>query len=252
MNKLSITLPLAALGAALAFLTGCIEARETIMLQKNGSGTYVYAVGMISESPFGEGGLEGLMQEGMQAPEAPAATEGGGEDESGAATMTPPAGEMGDMDMDMGEMLNPDDVKADIEQIEGLTFKGSREFEENGKNFVEVSIDFESLDKLKGLQGTTLDPQIGEITFTSEGGNMVYTRKIEFPNEGMEDADADPMQKQMMEAMFADAKFDFTVTFEGEVVESNGEVVEGKSAKWSYPVMELMGGKVVEQKAVVK
>lgn len=163
---------------------------------------------------------------------------------------------MGITDMDqMFGMFDEDDVSEEeydeeelpVEDIPGIKVISAREYTEDGVDWTDVTLEFETLEALsQGFSSEDFVP-VGNISFEREGINLVYRRVL--PNltrYSEEELEMDEMMgmgmsMQMLTMFMGDAYWVYEVTLPGRIIDSNAdETVNSNTVKWTFPMTDLI------------
>lgn len=186
----------------LLLLSGCLEYRETMQLNRDGSGNITMSIGL----------------------------------DYSLMDLAKP---------DTLEGMSESEIREHFAGAEGIDVTGSRTYTERGIQWIEVDLDFQSLD---ALESAASDGQIpgffGQISFMrTPEGTLRYARSVEFNEETMEN---EALGLKLLEAMFSRYYWEYEVRFPGPVLEANvsQESIdqEKQTVRWSFSLSSLMGG----------
>lgn len=233
---------IALLPLLLLMLSGCLEYREDLWLEEDGSGKIKVSMGLKT------GGIEKSMQgmfEGMGETDDEPADEAAGQDE-----VSPEARQMAEEQAN--ETLSSFKLMAD--GTEGLEYVSGRTYTEGGTEWIEAVMNFESLEALNGLSDDSAGEQpelYRQIIWQEEDGHLRYDRLI---NVDTASTGGDMMGNALAGMMFGNSKFIFTTHFPGKVRTANADRIdqENNAVTWEVPMNQLMSGTVEMQATVEK
>ena len=238
--KKSVKLSVLALMAMAAFgMTGCIHMNSETVIENDGSGTASLTLSM---SPTAGELIQDMQELGM--------TEGQ------------------DMDMPDFDDIDKDDF-AKAAKGHGVKIKKFEKSQIDGRDQLDIVVDFEDLEGLSYTMGKLMGDQPGDgmgIYETADGNYVLKQAHYDFPPEPAEESeditfapegegegqaetstmtDDEKAQKQMEiygKLMGAMAELDvkFSITVPGEVIESNAPVVEGNTSIWAVNASNMM------------
>jgi hypothetical protein len=212
---------LAVLALWALLLAGCLDYREEIWLEKDGSGR------MNAQLTVNLGGLD-----------------------------LPPGSGNGNASESFGTGgLDGEEFRRKLEGQDGIRVLTVESTREAGKYGLKWAVAFDSLAALKALDGPgpsaagnegSLNFQgdtgqlIGDISWKEAGGKRIFSRGVgEDPAGGVT-----PMGVGMAGMMFAGAGLEYTVHFPGQVETTNGTLLDDKrTVRWNVPLTQLMVGR---------
>lgn len=199
-----------ALVLSLLLLGGCIEYHENLDLYEDGSGELTILMG------FDLAMMEMFSYE---------------EDEED------------EMDMNMGL-----DLVENLPDMEGVSIIVGESYQEDGWEWSNVSISFESIEHLQALSEIEDDEVeesfIGELSWSrGEDGHYIFSRVLPLYGEG-HNGDMDEMTRDMVVSFFGDVTFVYSVTFPRAVLEANTESenidATSNTVTWSFLLPDLV------------
>jgi hypothetical protein len=191
------------------FLTSCIEYKEKLKLNDDGSGNITFAVG-VSEELFKLGGDN--------------------------------TGEIKDFNED--KIKKDWQNKKEIEFVGSRSYsKDGNKWIEISLKFESL----EALQKAS--EDSTSKGMMGEISLTqNENGNWVFARKIYNSNSKNENA-ADSVSSGMMKMMFGQYKWQYELTLPSKIISTNAEDenvdTETNTVKWVFNLASLSASKTM-------
>ncbi len=195
--------------SVMLLLTGCMNYREHMMLNEDGSGELSVLFGM----------------------------------DTSAMDMFPEA-EL-DADESEDELDEEDGVVLDsIEETEGVRIIRSEQYrDEDGWEWEDFAVAFDSLEALKEAHTDADAERLGTIEWYQESsGDWVFERALP-PMSGLDGEPMDDMMWQMMSGFFADAEFSYSVTFPGSIIEANAPEEdidrETNTVTWRFAALSM-------------
>ena len=239
MKKLAM---LATIVQIALFLTGCVQLHSDTVIDKDGSGT---ASLTLSLSPAMQDLFKDMKELGMdQDP---------------------------DMDFPTFDDIKKDDLSKAAEG-HGVTIKKFEKAMVDGRDQLDIVMDFEDLEGLSYVMGNIMGEEPGDgmgIFETADGNFVLKEAHYDFPDQPAEEIEEieviDPgagaeskdsagsstmteeekAQKQMevmgkMMGAMAELDVKLTITVPGEVIESNAHTVEGNTSIWTINAGNMM------------
>jgi hypothetical protein len=196
-----------------ALLTGCMQTKETVKIQKDGKGTIT--LDTVVDKQMTEAMVE--MMNGM--------------------------GYGGGMGSDPTARLDPDRIKKSLAGKEGIEVRSAtRTFdEETGKITMRLEIAF---DTIQALYDSGAVMGVGAKLEKLEDGNYQFTRSLfaeQLPKEG--DLESQQMFEgilMMMQPYLEGMRFDAEFTLPTPIVETSGERVDERQVRWTIGFGDLV------------
>lgn len=142
------------------------------------------------------------------------------------------------------ENFDENKLKENYTNKKGIKFISSRSYSEGGNKWMEVKIQFDSVeDLMNSTTDSTQKGMTGEISIIEdEEGNFVYTRNV-FGNETQQDSSTDAMSQGMMDMMFAKYQWKFELGLPSKIITSNAKPENidntNNTVKWIFPLSSL-------------
>lgn len=171
-------------------------------------------------------------------------------DSQGAGTLTFKMGIM-----DMGAMFGDDldglaepiiEDEEELEEYPGIKVVDIRSYSDEGMDWQEMTLEFESLAVLNEAMGTDGFSPLGTMSFTQEDGHLMFRRVLpalstEFGDEFMDDEE---MPIEMFYMFFEGMEWVYEITFPGRIVDSNAQDEEvdlaANTIRWSHQMLDLL------------
>ena len=245
MKKLAMLATIVQIALITLVLTGCVQLHSETVIAKDGSGT---ANLTLSLSPAMQDVLKDMKDLDM------------GKDQN--------------MDIPMFDDINKDDL-AKAAEGRGVTIKKFEKIVVDGREQLDIVMDFEDLEGLSYVMGNIMGDEPGDgmgIFETADGNFVLKDAHYDFPavsaapgtpaepaegaepevegkGEGSAESstmtDEEKAQKQMevmgkMMGAMAELDVKFAITVPGEVIESNAPTVEGNTSIWTINSGNMM------------
>ena len=156
------------------------------------------------------------------------------------------------LNFDDGKMqsndFNEEKIKENYEGKEGIKVLGSRSYSKDGNRWIEVSLEFDSIENLQNAsKDSSNNGMIGEMSLTeNENGNWVFNRKISNDNNKEEDSDN---STNMMNMMFSKYEWQYELILPSKIISTNAKEedvdTENKSVKWKFNLAGLSSNNVM-------
>ena len=144
------------------------------------------------------------------------------------------------------EDFNEDKIKSDFENKDGIKVVDSRSYTKDGNRWIEVTLNFESLEKLQqATKDSSTNGMIGKLSLTENSkGNWVFTRTI-FGEKKNSDNDSNGM----MAMMFSKYKWHYELTLPSHVISTNANENDidrsTNTIKWTFSLASLADSKLM-------
>ncbi len=183
-------------------LSGCVQYKEHLTLDRQGSGTLTFKMGVMDMGAMFGDDLDGLDEPII-------------EDEE------------------------------ELENYPGITVVDIRSYSDEGMEWQEMTLEFESLDILNEAMGSSGFSPMGIMSFSQEGGHLMFRKALPALSEEFGDVmDDEEMPIEMFYMFFDDMKWVYEITFPGRIVESNAQDEEVDLAtntiRWSHQMLDLL------------
>ena len=132
------------------------------------------------------------------------------------------------------DFFDPDNIKAELNAIQGIKLISSESILEEGVEWIEVDFEFSSMEVLELVNQTEfMGDMIGDISLSKDDyGNMLFSRTIDMSEGGVED-------EEFIKSMFEDYEWKYTLHLPGKIVDVNvvnaqDMDIHTNSAFWSF------------------
>lgn len=167
------------------------------------------------------------------------------------------SGQSQDMDFPMFDDIQKEKIEEACDG-QGVKLKTFEKKEVDGRQTLEMALDFETLEGLSYVMNKAMGGGMGGgyAIFDAGDGNFVLrAHDYGFPEEAEEEEaveeetpsemDPEQMQKQMevmgkLMAAISELDIAFTITVPGDIVESNAPAVEGRTSTWAINSSNMM------------
>lgn len=157
---------------------------------------------------------------------------------------------MGGDDTQVNE-FNEENIKKDYEDKDGIKLVDSRSYSKDGNRWIEIMLEFESLEKLQAAsQDTASEGMIGKMSLTNDDtGNWVFSRQIFSGkrNAKTDSADFDP--SNMMGLMFSKYKWHYELTLPSKIISTNAKQEDinksTNTVQWTFSLASLTENQVM-------
>ena len=205
---------LAVLFLVSCFCAGCIQVEQNLVLNKDGSGTMEIIYGMAAESV-----------EQMNAMKQ-ALVESGSEGSEGLTESSP-------FDFDEEQIRN------DFEKMEpqGLTLESVDCEDRNGWKYMHIKLSFKDIKALVESDAMTDNPV--SLTKDADGNYVLLQKSAGYGmNEDMGDSEMTPEMLAQMGPMLKGMRFKMSVETPTEILETNADAKNEKTASWDFNIGE--------------
>ena len=146
--------------------------------------------------------------------------------------------------------FNEEELKKAFKGKEGISLIDSRTYTKDGNRWIEITLDFDSVEKLeKASRDSSGHGIIGDISLVkNENGKWVYTRKIlgrgsELSNE------TDTTSNGMMAMMFSQYKWRYELVLPSKIISTDADKTDidnnTNTIKWTYSLASLTSGRTM-------
>jgi hypothetical protein len=194
---------------AIAYLAGCINYDQDVEISSNGSGKMLMHYSLSQQ-------LTAMMAMGDQS--------------SGKKE-----------DNQMPFKIKEDEIRKDL-QAKGVKVEKFEQKTEGDQSHFYVTISFDNITDLNQTKTFAKMP----FQWKKDGSVCTFSQTLIGEKKKENESADDQMGKQMAQAMFGNAKFQFKVKLPNKAMPSpdtNGKIAEdGKTVSWEYPLTELSSG----------
>lgn len=141
------------------------------------------------------------------------------------------------------DFFDEDELFDDFDHVDGIEMKTKEAYYKDGRRWVEIALNFDSIEKLNRLKHHDEAPVIlGRINYDEVSRREIrYRRDLEVDIESGQDHD--DSEKDNVKQILSQYEWKYTVHFPGKILETNGEIIE-KSRKesvvtWVFSLGEI-------------
>ena len=136
--------------------------------------------------------------------------------------------------------FNPDKIKKDFSNKDGVKFVDSKTYNKDGNKWIEIKLEFESVEKLaQASTDSTENLMIGDVSLKlNENGNWQFTRTLTGKNTSSDSSNGD-----MMAMMFSQYKWRYELELPSNIISTNADSADvdykNNIVKWTYSLASL-------------